>query len=254
MHMRIIHYNYSMRLDKTLANSGYGTRTEVKSLISKGQVQVNGLTVKDPGFHVKDEDVITIGGNNTSIKDKFYLLLDKPDGVLTAMEDKRLPHVGELLPANLKNKKISPVGRLDFHTTGLLILTNDGELSHRLTSPNYGISKTYEVIYDGELLTENEAAEAASGMILKDKEPYVKLRPSTLVFDKDNNKARITLTEGKTHEVRRIFAQWNRPVIALRRVSLGPVTLEDNPEEMLRELTSEEVNALKEITGLALKD
>ncbi len=239
-----------MRLDKTLANSGYGTRTEVKSFISKGQVQVNGLTIKDPGFHVKDTDEITIGGSSTAIKDKFYLLLDKPDGVLTAMEDKRLPHVGELLPANLKNKKISPVGRLDFHTTGLLILTNDGELSHRLTSPNYGISKTYEVVYDGNLLTDNEVEEASLGMTLKDKEPHIKLRPSTLVYDKESNTARITLTEGKTHEVRRIFAQWNRPVITLRRVSLGPITLEDNREDMLRELTENEVNSLKEITGL----
>ncbi|MCQ2516804.1 MAG: rRNA pseudouridine synthase [Saccharofermentans sp.] len=239
-----------MRLDKTLANSGYGTRTEVKSLISKGQVHVNGVMIKDPGFHVKDEDTITIGGNSTSIKDKFYLLLDKPDGVLTAMEDKRLPHVGELLPSNLKNKKISPVGRLDFHTTGLLILTNDGELSHRLTSPNYGISKTYEVTYEGDLLTDKEALEASSGMVLLDKEPHIKLRPSTVVFDNGTNTARITLSEGKTHEVRRIFAQWNRPVITLRRVSLGPISLEEKPQEMLRELTDDEVKSLKEITGL----
>jgi len=243
-----------MRLDKTLANSGYGTRTEVKSLINKGQVQVNGTVIKDPGFHVKETDEITLAGRTATIKDKHYLLLDKPDGVLTAMEDKRLPHVGELLPPNLQNKKISPVGRLDFHTTGLLILTNDGELSHRLTSPNYGIAKTYEVTYEGQSLNEAEVMEAQKGMVLKDKEPNIKLRPSKLLLYASENKARITLTEGKTHEVRRIFAQWNRPVITLRRVSLGPIELEDNNEELLRELTADEIKALKEITGLLLKD
>lgn len=238
-----------MRLDKTLANSGYGTRTEVKEIISIGKVQVNGTVIKDPGFHVKDNDEITIGGSEATIKDKYYLVLDKPDGVLTAMEDKRLPHVGELLPDNLKNKKISPVGRLDFHTTGLLILTNDGELSHRLTSPNYGIPKTYEVTFDGSPLTSKEKEEALNGMVLRDKEPHVKLRPSILQYFEDKNTARITLKEGKTHEVRRIFAQWERPVITLRRISLGPISLDGN-NELLRELTSDEVKALKNITGL----
>lgn len=245
-------YNLFMRLDKALASSGYGTRTEVKALIAKGKVSVAGTVIKDPGFHIGNEDLdrITVGGAEASIKEYIYLLFNKPDGVLTAMEDKRLPHAGQFLPKNLANRKISPVGRLDFHTTGLLIMTNDGELSHRLTSPAYNIPKTYEVIYDGSALTSYEAEEAASGITLTDTDKPVKLRSAKLELSEDN-KAYITLTEGKTHEVRRIFARWNRPVISLKRISTGDIHLEDELKEgSIRELTEAEVLSLRSITGL----
>ena len=246
-------YNHIMRLDKALASSGYGTRTEVKALISKGLVTVAGNVVKDPGFKINDEDkdLIEVGGAKAGIKDKIYLVMDKPDEVLTAMEDKRLPHVGQFIPSNISNRKISPVGRLDYHTTGLLILTNDGELSHRLTSPVYGISKTYEVTFEGPTLTSFEVDEAAKGITLTDQDKPVKLHPSKLELTEDSNKARLTLTEGKTHEVRRIFARWNRPVAALRRLSVGTLTLD--PESMpgdMRELTEDEITSLKSLTGM----
>ena len=242
-----------MRLDKALSSSGYGTRTEVKALISKGLVSLDGTVIKDPGFKLTEDqqDKISVAGQSAQIKQNIYLLLNKPDGVLTAMEDKRLPHVGQFIPANIRNRKISPVGRLDFHTTGLLILTNDGELSHRLTSPTYGISKVYEVTYEGPALTEEEKNEAQEGITLTDQDKPVKLHPATLVIENTNNKARITLTEGKTHEVRRIFAHWGRPVTTLRRISLGTLELEDTLEEgQIRELTEDEVNDLKELTKL----
>ena len=241
-----------MRLDKALASSGYGTRTEVKSLISKGKVTVAGKVIKDPGYKVKDDELntISVAGSIAEIKENIYLLFDKPDGVLTAMEDKRLPHVGQFIPANLINRKISPVGRLDFHTTGLLILTNDGELSHRLTSPNYGISKVYEVTYEGPALTEAQIKEAADGITLTDMDKPVKLHPSVLEI-KEGNRALLTLTEGKTHEVRRIFAHWERPVLKLKRISVGDLALGDNlAEGQIRELTEEEINGLKKITKL----
>ena len=241
-----------MRLDKALASSGYGTRTEVKSLISKGKVTVAGKVIKDPGYKVKDDELntISVAGSIAEIKENIYLLFDKPDGVLTAMEDKRLPHVGQFIPANLINRKISPVGRLDFHTTGLLILTNDGELSHRLTSPNYGISKVYEVTYEGPALTEAQIKEAADGITLTDMDQPVKLHPSVLEI-KEGNRALLTLTEGKTHEVRRIFAHWERPVLKLKRISVGDLALGDNlAEGQIRELTEEEINGLKKITKL----
>ncbi len=241
-----------MRLDKALASSGYGTRTEVKALISKGLVSVAGTVVKDPGYKINDDqlDLITVAGESAQIKENIYLVFNKPDGVLTAMEDKRLPHVGQFIPANLNNRKISPVGRLDFHTTGLLILTNDGELSHRLTSPNYGISKVYEVTYEGAPLTNTQSEEATKGITLTDMDKPVKLHPAVLEV-KEDNRALLTLTEGKTHEVRRIFAHWERPVIALKRVSLGTLTLEEDSQEgSLRELTSSEVEGLKRLTGL----
>lgn len=245
-------YNHIMRLDKALASSGYGTRTEVKYLIAKGKVSVAGNVIKDPGFHINESDIgsILIDGNEASIKDKIYLMFNKPDGVLTAMEDKRLPHVGEYLPANLKNRKISPVGRLDYHTTGLLILTNDGELSHRLTSPSYGIKKTYRVNYAGPSLTDSEIDSAAKGIVLTDQNAPVKLKPSYLETE-GPGEAKLTLTEGKTHEVRRIFASWERPVVALERISIGSLTLDaDLQEGELRELTDKEVSDLKSLTGL----
>lgn len=241
-----------MRLDKALASSGYGTRTEVKALISKGRVSVAGKVIKDPGFKINDDqiDSIEVSGQAAQIKEYIYLMVNKPDCVLTAMEDKRLSHVGQLIPSNLANRKISPVGRLDYHTTGLLILTNDGELSHRLTSPNYGISKVYEVTFAGAPLTDNEIKEASDGITLTDMDKPVKLHPAVLEI-RDTNTAFITLTEGKTHEVRRIFAHWDRPVTALRRISVGPVVLDDDLEEgCIRELTDQEVSSLKTITKL----
>ncbi|MBR1796904.1 MAG: rRNA pseudouridine synthase [Clostridiales bacterium] len=243
-----------MRLDKALSSSGFGTRTEVKALITHGKVTVAGSIIRDPAYHISNEDIsgISVNGESINIKDKLYLVFNKPDGVLTAMEDKRLPNVGQFIPANLKTRKLSPVGRLDYHTTGLLIITNDGELSHRLTSPSYNIPKIYEVLYEGAPLTQKEKNEASAGITLRDKNTPVRLKPAVLEFtEHEINTARITLTEGKTHEVRRIFAQWERPVTALRRVALGTICLDDKLSEgELRELTPDEVRKLKELTGL----
>ena len=152
-----------MRLDRLIANSGIGTRSAVRSIISHGSVQVNGAVVTDASFHVKETDSITIDGQEINLQTKLYFLLDKPDGVLTAMEDKRLPCVADYIPSELKSKKLSPVGRLDFHTSGLLIITNDGELSHRLQSPKYEVPKIYMATFRGLAWTEEEINTVASG-------------------------------------------------------------------------------------------
>ena len=138
-----------MRLDRLLANSGLGTRSTVRDIVSRGSVQVNGAVISDPSFHVKETDSIMIDGQEINLQTKLYYLLDKPDGVLTAMEDKRLPCVADYIPPELKSKKLSPVGRLDYHTSGLLIITNDGELSHRLQSPRYEVPKVYLATFRG---------------------------------------------------------------------------------------------------------
>lgn len=238
-----------MRLDKTLANSGYGTRSEIKDLIRHGKVLVNGNVIKDAGYKVSENDVVTLLGQEAKIKDKLYFIFDKPDEVLTAMEDKRLPTVADFIPANLKNKKLSPVGRLDYHTSGLLIITNDGELSHRLTSPKYNVPKVYRVVYDGEPLTNAHVEEAQNGITLTDTDDIIKLKPSKLDLISDNC-CELTLYEGKTHEVRRIIAHWNRSVLELRRIKLGNLSLLDSKPGDLRELTEEELSTLKEMTGL----
>ena len=240
-----------MRLDKMLANSGYGTRSEVRGLISRGQVLVNGNIVKRPEHQVSEGDEVSLDGKVITSSEYLYYLLDKPDEVLTAMEDPRLHNVGEFIPDSLRGRKLAPVGRLDYHTTGLLIITNDGTLSHRLQSPKYKIKKIYLVNYDGPAWTEEEISKVAEGVTLTDMDTPVKLSPSE-VRPTEDGRAYITLTEGKTHEVRRIFAKFGKEVTALRRISLGNLTIKEDTADCgaLRELTKDEVSGLKDLTGL----
>lgn len=233
-----------------LSNSGYGTRSDVTKAIRKGLVTVNGVVVKDNGYHVSDDDEVIIDGESAVSKSHLYFKLDKPDGVLTAMEDKRLPTVADFIPASISNLKLSPVGRLDYHTTGLLIITNDGELSHRLTSPKYEVPKRYLVTYSGKELGQAQIDEASSGMTLTDMDKPVKLAPAKLEL-LQNNQAVLTLYEGKTHEVRRMISSWGCEVTELRRISIGDIVLpSDSTPGQLTELTDEEIKSLKSVTGL----
>ena len=240
-----------MRLDKMLANSGLGTRSEVRALIAGGAVSVNGTIARKGDLQVTENDIVLAGGKPVSKDEHLYFLLDKPDEVLTAMEDPRLHHVGEFIPDNLRGRKLSPVGRLDYHTTGLLIITNDGTLSHRLQSPKYKIKKIYLVDYDGPAWTGAEIEEVAAGITLTDMDQPVKLSPSE-VRPAEDGKAYITLTEGKTHEVRRIFAKFGKEVTALRRITLGNISIKEDTADCgaLRELTKDEAEGLKRLTGL----
>lgn len=239
-----------MRLDRALSNSGYGTRSDVRTLIKKRKVTVNGEVVTDPSMHISDTDSIGIEGEDTRLKDKLYYLFDKPDEVLTAMEDKRYKNVGDFIPPEIRNLKLSPVGRLDYHTTGLLMITNDGDLSHRITSPKYEIPKVYRVTYEGKTLTEEEIREAEEGVTLTDMDKPVKLLPCKI--DKvSEDTVNITLYEGKTHEVRRLISHFGRQVISLRRISIADIRLpEDSVPGTLYEMTEEQIEGLKKITGL----
>ncbi len=236
-------YNRLMRLDKLLANSGYGTRSKVRDLISSGAVTVNGVQIKDPGYKTETGDQVKINGESFGGREHIYLVFDKPDEVLTAMEDKRYKCVGDYIPQDLKGKHLSPVGRLDYHTTGLLIITNDGDLNHKLTSPRYKIPKTYEVTYQGDPLTDIIAEELSRGITLRDTDECVKLAPCTLI-NAVNNTCTITLTEGKTHEVRRIISHYGRQVITLRRISVADLRLNEANPGMLREMTDDELQLL----------
>ena len=235
-----------MRLDRTLANSGIGTRSSVRQIIASGGVTVNGVTSKDPGMQVGESDKIAINGKEIGLKENLYFLLDKPDSVLTAMEDPRLPCVGDYIPDELKGKKLAPVGRLDYHTTGLLIITNDGELSHRLQSPKYHIAKRYQVTFNGPSWSDEEIKAVFSGITLTDMDTPVKTAPAELSVINDNE-AEITLYEGKTHEVRRIFAHFGKEVTALRRVFLAGLEIDRDLKNCgtIRELTDEETDLLK---------
>lgn len=242
-----------MRLDKLLANSGYGTRSEIKDILRAGRVRLHEDVLSDPAFHITDEQArfLTLDGIPVTSSRYLYFCLNKPDNYLTAMSDDRLPCVGDLLPRALQSKKISPVGRLDYHTTGVLLLTNDGELSHRLTSPKWHQKKVYLVTYTGESLTDKEVALFAKGMTLMEAgHAPEKLKPAELTLLSDQQ-CRLTLTEGKTHQVKRMMAFVGRPVIALHRESIGTLTLRDGqkPGEMYP-LTPDEIASLKENTDM----
>jgi len=245
-----------MRLDRLLANSGLGTRSEVRDMISRGSISVNGAVITDPSFHAGADDSISVGGETVNCKTRLYYLFDKPDGVLTAMEDKRLPCIADYIPSELKTKKLSPVGRLDYHTSGLLIITNDGELSHRLQSPKYEVPKVYLVSFRGAAWTKNDIKTIADGFTIRDKGFAEAIAPAVLeVLDKktdDTGEALLTLHEGKTHEVRRIFAHFNKEVLALRRVELAGIKISNETDGCgtIRPLTENELRILFEAAGM----
>lgn len=246
-----------MRLDRLLANSGLGTRSQVRAMIMHGKVKVNGTVVNDSSMHVNEDDPVEVDGQQINCQTKLYFLFDKPDGVLTAMEDKRLPCIADYIPAELKSKKLAPVGRLDYHTSGLLIITNDGELSHRLQSPRYEVPKIYLAVFRGTDWTEEEINTIRSGFNIRDKGYDEKIAPAELIVTEKTSdgigKALLTLREGKTHEVRRIFAHFDKEVVELRRIGLSGVTIKEESDGCgsIRPLTEEELRMLFEATGMA---
>lgn len=239
-----------MRIDRMLANSGYGTRSEVRKMISRGLFCVNGTVVKDPSFAVNENDIVTAGDKEISSRSNLYYKLDKPDCYLTAMEDKRLPAIADLIPSNIRTKKISPVGRLDYHTTGLLILTNDGELSHRLTSPRYEVPKTYLIGYSGDALGQEHVRMFSEGIVLEDTDEKISLKPASLRLI-DDSTCELTITEGKTHQVRRMLAKFGRSVITLRRIRIGNITVDGLREGVPEEMTDDEITELKRALGIS---
>ena len=246
-----------MRLDRLLANSGLGTRSQVRALIQHGKVSINGTVVNDASMHVNEDDPIEVDGQQINCQTKLYFLFDKPDGVLTAMEDKRLPCIADYIPNELKSKKLAPVGRLDYHTSGLLIITNDGELSHRLQSPKYEVPKIYLAEYRGTDWTDDEIKTIRSGFTIRDKGFAEQIAPAELkAADKTadgTDRALLTLHEGKTHEVRRIFAHFDKEVLELRRIELAGVKVSEGLDGCgsFRALTDSELKLLFEATGMA---
>lgn len=242
-----------MRLDKYLANAGCETRSRIKKMIRAGFVSLNTKTIKDPGYILSNEDIhmVYLNGQKIDAKTFQYYILHKPDKYITALKDSRFRVISELIPEKLLSQGIFPVGRLDYHTTGLLLLTTNGQLAHRLLSPNRHIPKTYIVDYIGTPLTKREVVLFSDGLELKESgRPNTMLKPADLEVISDF-KARLTITEGKTHQVRRMFAAIERPVRMLHRISFGNLTLGNLPEADFRELNAQEVEKLLEITNSA---
>ncbi|OKL36196.1 pseudouridine synthase [Domibacillus mangrovi] len=234
-----------MRLDKMLANSGIGTRKEVKKLLKDGGVTVNGSMVKDAKIHVDPAvDKVYLFDEPVRYREFIYLMMNKPDGVVSATEDKRDETVIDLLDESHKHFEPHPVGRLDKDTEGMLLLTNDGQLSHSLLSPKRHVGKTYFAQIKGNV-TEEDVHAFDKGVTLED--GYV-TKPAKLIILSSGAESEIelTITEGKFHQVKRMFIAVDKEVLYLKRLSMGPLALDESLElGEYRELTEEEVRILK---------
>lgn len=235
------------RLDKLLAGTGKWSRREVKALVRQGLVRVDGRLAASAEDKLDPAAaIITVAGETISLCRFTYVMLHKPAGVLTATEDRKQPTVLDLLPPELRRIGLAPVGRLDKDTEGLLLLTNDGELAHRLLSPRYHVDKRYLARVDGELSAADTEA-FARGMTLGD---GLECLPAGLEVLPDRV-CIVTLREGKFHQVKRMLAARGAPVLYLKRLSMGPLTLDDSlAAGAYRLLRAEEILALYRACGL----
>lgn len=235
------------RLDKLLAGTGKWSRREVKALVRQGLVRVDGQLAASAEDKLDPAAaIITVAGETISLRRFTYVMLHKPAGVLTATEDRKQPTVLDLLPPELRRIGLAPVGRLDKDTEGLLLLTNDGELAHRLLSPKYHVEKRYFARVDGELSAADTEA-FARGMTLGD---GLECLPAGLEVLPDRV-CIVTLREGKFHQVKRMLAARGAPVLYLKRLSMGPLTLDDSlAAGAYRLLRAEEISALYRVCDL----
>lgn len=234
-----------MRLDKLLANMGYGSRKEVKQLLKQKAVTVDGDYVKDAALHVDPEkQIVSVFGERVVYTEFVYFIMNKPPGVISATEDLRDETVIDLLEPLHQHFQPFPVGRLDKDTEGLLLLTNDGQLAHNLLSPKKHVPKVYHAQIEG-VVTEEDAVKFANGVELDD--GYV-TKPGKLVILKSAQQSEIELTiqEGKFHQVKRMFEAVGKRVTYLKRISMGSLKLDENLAlGEYRELTAEELNGLQ---------
>lgn len=232
-----------MRLDKLLAHLNCGSRKEVQAMIRAGRVQVDGVTERDPAAKVDaDTAQVVLDGQAQHYQAQRYYMLNKPAGVITASRDERHDTVLELFPEEMR-RGLFAVGRLDKDTEGLLLITDDGALSHSLMSPARHVDKVYEAEVEGELVPD-AAARFAAGLELKD---GTVCRPAQLEAAPDlgENWVRVTLREGKYHQVKRMIAAVGGVVVRLRRVELGGLTLDPAlAPGAFRALTAQELTLL----------
>ncbi len=219
-----------LRLDKLLSDAGVGTRSEVKQLIKKGRVSVDGKRVSDPAAKTDTAAIIQIDGSRISYSRFIYLMLNKPDGVISATEDKTEKTVIDLLDEPYSNMELFPVGRLDKDTLGLLILTNDGEFAHSTLSPKKHVAKTYYVEADGSF-KDGIAARFRDGITLADGYVCKSAELDITQQSESSIKAYLTITEGKYHQVKRMFAAEGGRVTLLKRTAFGKITLDSGLEE-----------------------
>lgn len=237
------------RLQKYIARCGITSRRKAEKMIINGLVKVNGKIVTELGFKVAPgKDLVEIKNQKISTPDAYvYYLLNKPRQVVTTLSDPRgRRKIIDLLPE--VKERIYPVGRLDYNSEGLLLLTNDGQLTNRLTHPRYGITKTYLVLVEGQV-NKNTIRKLAKGILLEDGPTYpakvklLEVRPQTTLL-------KITISEGRNRQIRRMCKHVDHPVISLKRICFGPLELGDLKSGAYRKLNNEEIKVLKKVCGI----
>lgn len=231
-----------MKLNHYLAQAGIASRRKAADLVKTGNVTVNGNVVKNPGYEVKDDDAVAVNGKSVRIEKKLYILLNKPVGfITTVVDEKGRPTVLNLIPNRIKGR-IYPVGRLDRNTTGLLLLTNDGDLAHTLAHPRHRLQKTYYVIlnkpvHHSVIERIKKGIRLPDGIVHVDRISYVANRPK--------NHIKLILHSGKYRIVRRLLRYLGFTVVALDRVSYVGLTKKGLKRGKWRFLKKEEINMLK---------
>ncbi len=228
------------RLDKILANMGFGTRKEVKLLVKSGEVRIDGRIVLTADIKIDPySSEISVFGRRLEYKKFIYLMLNKPQGYVSATDDKRHKTVADLIPDEYSHYSPFPVGRLDIDTEGLLIMTNDGSLSHELLSPKKHVPKTYYTEINEEI-TQKDIAAFENGIVLDD---GYKTLPA--ILEAFGEGCLVTIYEGKFHQIKRMFQSLGKRVEYLKRIKMGGLSLDENlPLGQVREITQEEIDKL----------
>ncbi|WP_027109265.1 pseudouridine synthase [Lacticigenium naphthae] len=237
-----------MRIDKLLAHTGFGTRKEVKKLLKKKLVTINGEEITDPKTHTDPEkDTVLFDGEPVVYQEYIYFMLNKPAGLISATEDELHETVIDILEPHDTLQEPFPVGRLDKDTEGLLLLTNDGALAHALLSPKKHVDKRYEALVSGKVTQEDVTAFEA-GVVLEDGYQTMpsQLRILSVDEEKEESRVEIVIQEGKFHQIKRMMEAVGKEVVYLKRLTMGPLELDPTLElGHYRELTKEEIDLLR---------
>jgi 16S rRNA pseudouridine516 synthase len=234
----------TQRLDKIISNMGYGTRKEIKQLVKQGFVKVNGTIVKDSSIHIDPENsLVEISGEILNYREFTYIMMNKPKEVISATYDDELITVIDILDERLIKQNLFPVGRLDIDTEGLLLITNDGQLTHKLLSPKKRVPKKYYAVIEGRVEPQ-DVLNFEEGIILDD---GYKTLPSHLKILRtgEYSEVEVIIYEGKYHQIKRMFKAINKKVQYLKRLEMASLKLDSTlqPGEY-RELTKEEADIL----------
>lgn len=236
------------RIDKILSNLGHGTRKEVKAILKKGKVEVDGVIISDNAMKIDpDKAVIKVSGEEINYRKYIYLIMNKPSGVVSATVDKHDETVIDLIDEEYKAFDPFPIGRLDKDTVGLLLITNDGELNHKLIAPKNHVDKVYYAEIN-RFVDESDVNAFKKGIVIDDGYKCMPAILEVLNADENGSEIMVTIQEGKFHQVKRMFESVDKKVVFLRRVSFGPLKLDENLlEGQCRELSEDEINSLKQV-------